>query len=37
MESLDLPGGQCSMLYPDKPIYDIPAIPMISGEKLVSS
>lgn len=35
VESLDLPGGQCSMLYPDKPIYDIPAIPMISGEKLV--
>ena len=33
VESLDLPGGQCSMLYPDKPIYDIPAIPMISGEK----
>ncbi len=27
-------GGQCAELYPDKPIYDIPAIPKISGQEL---
>ena len=34
---LDKPGGQCAELYPDKPIYDIPGIPEITGEGLVSS
>lgn len=29
-------GGQCTALYPDKPIYDIPAIPVCSAEELVS-
>jgi len=29
------PGGQCAELYPEKPIYDIPAWPVISGEGLV--
>jgi thioredoxin reductase (NADPH) len=29
------PGGQCAELYPEKPIYDIPAWPVISGERLV--
>ncbi len=28
-------GGQCSALYPEKPIYDIPAYPKISGQELV--
>ena len=27
VDSLDEIGGQCSALYPDKPIYDIPAVP----------
>ncbi len=34
VDSIRQPGGQCSELYPDKPIYDIPAIPMCSGEEL---
>ena len=27
-------GGQCSELYPEKPIYDIPALPVVSGQEL---
>lgn len=27
-------GGQCSELYPEKPIYDIPAVPMCTGQEL---
>ncbi len=34
VDSTRQPGGQCSELYPDKPIYDIPAIPVCSGEEL---
>ncbi len=34
VDSIRQPGGQCSELYPDKPIYDIPAIPVCSGEEL---
>jgi len=34
VDSIRKPGGQCSELYPDKPIYDIPAIPVCSGEEL---
>lgn len=30
-------GGQCTALYPDKPIYDIPAYPMITGGALVQA
>ena len=37
VDILDKPGGQCAELYPDKPIYDIPGIPEISGEGLVDS
>lgn len=37
VETLDKPGGQCAELYPDKPIYDIPAVPVCTGEELVSS
>lgn len=34
IDILDKPGGQCSELYPEKPIYDIPAWPIISGQAL---
>lgn len=34
VDVLDEPGGQCAALYPDKPIYDIPAIPVCSGREL---
>ncbi|MDD3287702.1 MAG: NAD(P)/FAD-dependent oxidoreductase [Alphaproteobacteria bacterium] len=35
IDILDRPGGQCAELYPEKPIYDIPAIPMCTGAELV--
>ncbi|MEL7537679.1 MAG: NAD(P)/FAD-dependent oxidoreductase [Pseudomonadota bacterium] len=35
VESMPRVGGQCAELYPDKPIYDIPAIPVISAQQLV--
>ena len=35
VDSLDEIGGQCSALYPDKPIYDIPAYPNITAEELI--
>jgi thioredoxin reductase (NADPH) len=35
IDNLDKIGGQCIELYPDKPIYDIPAVPRCSGEQLV--
>ncbi len=31
----DMPGGQCAELYPEKPIYDIPALPVCTGGELV--
>lgn len=34
IDVLDKPGGQCAELYPEKPIYDIPAWPVISGQDL---
>jgi thioredoxin reductase (NADPH) len=34
LDILDRPGGQCAELYPEKPIYDIPAYPVISGQEL---
>lgn len=34
IDILDKPGGQCSELYPEKPIYDIPALPVVSGQEL---
>ncbi|MEJ8574391.1 NAD(P)/FAD-dependent oxidoreductase [Microbaculum marinum] len=34
IDILDKPGGQCAELYPEKPIYDIPAWPVISGQDL---
>ena len=36
IDSLPAPGGQCIELYPDKPIYDIPALPASSGRELVA-
>jgi thioredoxin reductase (NADPH) len=35
LDSLAAPGGQCTELYPDKPIYDIPAIPVCGAQELV--
>lgn len=35
IDILDKPGGQCAELYPEKPIYDIPGWPIISGQELV--
>ncbi|HSD74387.1 MAG TPA: NAD(P)/FAD-dependent oxidoreductase, partial [Steroidobacteraceae bacterium] len=35
VDSLSLAGGQCIELYPDKPIYDIPAIPVCTGRELI--
>lgn len=35
IDILDRPGGQCAELYPEKPIYDIPGIPIINGQELV--
>ncbi len=34
VDILDRPGGQCAELYPEKPIYDIPAWPVITGQEL---
>jgi len=34
-DALDLPGGQCMALYPEKPIYDIPGYPEIEAAQLV--
>ena len=37
IDALDAVGGQCSALYPEKPIYDIPAHPAIAGGELVAA
>lgn len=34
VDILDKPGGQCAELYPEKPIYDIPALPVVTGQGL---
>ena len=34
IDILDKPGGQCAELYPEKPIYDIPGLPVVSGQEL---
>ena len=34
IDILDRPGGQCAELYPEKPIYDIPALPIVTGQEL---
>ncbi len=35
VDILDKPGGQCAELYPEKPIYDIPGYPVVTGQGLV--
>ena len=35
VDSLAHPGGQCAELYPDKPIYDIPALPVCGAQELI--
>jgi len=35
IDALPEPGGQCIELYPDKPIYDIPAVPVCTGRELI--
>ena len=37
VDNLDKIGGQCIELYPDKPIYDIPAVPECTGEELTKN
>ena len=37
IDSLAYPGGQCMELYPDKPIYDIPAVPVCTGKELTQN
>jgi len=37
VDNLDKAGGQCIELYPDKPIYDIPALPECTGEELTNN
>ncbi|MBU1187538.1 MAG: NAD(P)/FAD-dependent oxidoreductase [Gammaproteobacteria bacterium] len=35
VDSLPQPGGQCAELYPEKPIYDIPALPVVGAQELI--
>src|SRR3982751_6195605 len=37
IDSLTAVGGQCVELYPDKPIYDIPAVPVCIGQELTDN
>ena len=37
IDILDRPGGQCAELYPEKPIYDIPGFPVVTGQDLVDN
>ena len=37
VDNLDKIGGQCIELYPDKPIYDVPAIPECTGQELTNN
>lgn len=37
IDILDRPGGQCAELYPEKPIYDIPALPVVTGHGLTQA
>ena len=34
VDILDKPGGQCAELYPEKPIYDVPGLPIVTGHEL---
>src|SRR6476620_8321275 len=37
VDILDKIGGQCAELYPEKPIYDIPGFPLVTGQGLVDN
>ena len=37
IDILDKPGGQCGELYPEKPVYDIPGFPSITGQELTDN
>ena len=37
VDSLTKPGGQCAEIYPNKPIYDIPAYPEIMAGELIDN
>ena len=37
IDILSRPGGQCTELYPEKPIYDIPGFPIVNGQELVDN
>ncbi len=37
IDVLDKPGGQCAELYPEKPIYDIPGFPQVTGYDLTDN
>lgn len=37
IDILDRPGGQCAELYPEKPIYDIPGLPEVTGQQLTDN
>jgi thioredoxin reductase (NADPH) len=37
LDSLPTTGGQCTELYPDKPIYDIPAVPVCTAQELIDN
>lgn len=37
VDILGKPGGQCAELYPEKPIYDIPGFPLVTGQGLVDN
>jgi thioredoxin reductase (NADPH) len=37
IDALEAVGGQCSALYPEKPIYDVPAHPAITGQGLIDN
>ena len=37
IDILDKVGGQCAELYPEKPIYDIPALPIVTGQGLTDA
>jgi thioredoxin reductase (NADPH) len=36
IDVLDMPGGQCAALYPEKPIYDVPGYPVIAAQELIA-
>ncbi len=37
VDILDTPGGQCAELYPEKPIYDVPGLPVVTGQGLTDA